>query len=89
MNNFKFLRTPHQYGRFIWRRISIDGYSFNIHTDLSATDIMVILREVGNEYQYSRMWDDDMNRQRLLDLLHERFDNATNFLPPKDETINF
>ena len=48
---------------------------------------MVILREVGNEYQYMRTWVDDVNKNRLLDLLHERFDNVTNFLIPENDTI--
>jgi len=90
MKTFKFLTgiTPHQYGIGIWRGISIDGYKFRIYTDLSAQDVMVVLRQVSNEYcnRYIRMRDDHMNRDRLLELLQERFNNAVNVID-RDELV--
>ena len=87
MKSFKFLQhTSDRCGRLAWRGISIDGYKFSIHTDLSDTDIMVILRRISYEYQYVRMWDDHANRDRLLEFLQERFDNAVNVID-RDELI--
>ena len=80
MRTFKFLQHTSDHGGLAWRVISIDGYKFSIHTDLSDTDIMVILRRISYEYQYVRMWDDDMNIERLLDLLLERFLMAERFV---------
>ena len=45
---------------------------------------MVVLRRISNEYAHVRMWDDDMNRDRLLALLNTRFSSAANVLTPEE-----
>ncbi len=92
MKKFKFLTdtTPHRYGTFIWRGISLDGYRFRIHTDLSQQDVMMVLRQVSNEYcnRYIRMLDDHMNRDRLLELLNSRFESAVNVIDREELVRN-
>ena len=75
MKTFKFL-TGTLNNR--WMGIVMDRYKFRIQTHLSTAEVAVELRNLMNAYM--RMWDDDMNRDRLLELLHTKFQNAVNVL---------
>ena len=81
MTTFKFLKGKLNdlYPDYItprWIGVEIDGYEFMIHTHLSIPSIQ---NEIAYIYGgYIRMWDDDRNRARLLELLQLRFPNAVN-----------
>jgi hypothetical protein len=81
MRPFKFFREIEEENPYIglrWVDIEIDGYMFRIQTHHSSYQIRSRLNCVNRGYM--RMWDDHMNRDRLLELLRERFDNAVNVI---------
>jgi hypothetical protein len=87
MKSFKFFREikeENPYVRLNWVDIEFDGYGFRIQTHNSSHVIGAKLRDLNRFYM--RMWDDDMNRDRLLELLRERFDNAVNVIG-RDELV--
>lgn len=83
---FKFLQgTQHNpYIGLRWVDIEIDGYMFRIQTHHSSYQIRSRLHCVNRGYM--RMWDDHMNRDRLLELLRERFADAVNVIN-RDELV--
>jgi hypothetical protein len=81
IKTFKFLREIKEENRYIrlnWVDIEFDGYQFRIHTNDSSHVIGAKLRDLNRFY--SSMWDDHMNRDRLLELLRERFADAVNVI---------
>lgn len=78
---FKLLRGIKEeisYVRLNLLEIEFDGYRFRIQTYDSSHTIGVKLRDLNRFYM--RMWNDDMNRDRILELLRERFDHAINVI---------
>jgi hypothetical protein len=87
MRTFKFFREindENPSNRLNWVDIEIDGYTFRIQTHHSSYQIRSRLHCVNRGYM--RMWDDHMNRDRLLELLRERFADAVNVIG-RDELI--
>lgn len=87
MKPFKLLRgitEENSYIRLNWVDVEFDGYQFRIQTHHSSHVIGAKLRDLNRFYM--RMWDDHMNRDRLLELLRERFDNAVNVIE-RDELV--
>ena len=80
MAPFKFfeLERFHYYERCRWLNIEIDSYQFRIYTHLSPYQINLEMSYINRSYM--RMWDDDMNRTRLLELLRSRFHHAINVI---------
>ena len=80
MKSFKFFQKENYYDyiRKRWVGVEVDGYKFRLYTHLSPYQINV---ELGHVYRsYMRMWDDDMNKERILELLKSRFRMAVNEL---------
>lgn len=87
MKPFKFFREIKEespYIRLNWVGVVIDGYQFRIQTHHSSHTIGTKLRDLDRFYM--RMWDDHMNRDRLLELLRERFADAVNVIN-RDELV--
>ena len=80
MIKFKFLQgTPHNpYIRLRWWNIEIDGYRFRIQSHHDIQTVASLVRDLNRFYM--RVWSDDINRDRLLELLKERFADAVNVL---------
>ena len=78
---FKLLRgisEENPYIRLNWVDVEFDGYRFRIQTHHSSHVIGAGLRDLNRFYM--RMWDDGMNRDRILELLRERFADAINVI---------
>jgi hypothetical protein len=89
MKSFKFLKgtlndTHIDYRLVSWYDITLDRYQFRIQTHLSRPEIAGELQDINRHYM--RMWDDDMNRTRLLSLLHTKFQSAVNVIN-RDELL--
>ena len=87
MKTFKFfseINDENPSNRLNWVGIEIDGYMFRIQTHHSSYQIRSRLHCVNRGYM--RMWDDHMNRDRLLELLRERFADAVNVIN-RDELV--
>lgn len=86
MREFKFFKgiTLDPYVRLNWVDIEFDGYRFRIQTHHSSHIIGAQLRNLNRFYM--RMGNDDMNRDRILELLRERFANAVNVID-RDELV--
>jgi hypothetical protein len=81
MREFKFFKgitEGNPYIRLNWVGIEFDGYQFRIQTHHSSHVIGAKLRELNRFYM--RMWNDGMNRDRILELLRERFADAINVI---------
>jgi hypothetical protein len=81
MREFKFFKgitEGNPYIRLSWVGIEFDGYRFRIQTHHSSHVIGAKLRELNRFYM--RMWNDGMNRDRILELLRERFADAINVI---------
>ena len=81
MREFKLLRgikEENPYIRLNWVDVEFDGYRFRIQTHHSSHIIGAQLRDLNRFYM--RMWDVHMNRDRLLELLRERFADAVNVI---------
>jgi hypothetical protein len=87
MMDFKFFRgitEENPYVRLDWVDIEFDGYRFRIQTHFPSHIIGAKLRNLNRFYM--RMWNDHMNRDRILELLRERFTNAVNVID-RDELV--
>lgn len=87
IKEFKLLRgiaEENPYIRLNWVDVEFDGYQFRIQTHHSSHVIGAKLRDLNRFYM--RMWNDHMNRDRLLELLRERFADAVNVIN-RDELV--
>ena len=82
MTPFKFFQKQNYYDyiRLRWWNIEIDGYRFRIQSHHDIQTIASLVRDINRFYM--RVWDDDINRDRILELLKERFADAVNVLSP-------
>lgn len=82
MKTFKFFRgtppNPYEALTLRWVGIEVDGYKFRIQTHHSPYQINRQMQHIYGGYM--RMWDDGMNRDRLLELLRGRFADAINVI---------
>ena len=81
MKEFKLLRgiiKENPITGLRWVDIEFDSYKFRIQTHHSSYLINLQMQFVNRAYL--RMWDDGMNRDRILELLKERFADAINVI---------
>ena len=88
MKKFKFFKgiPENPYIQLIWTDVEIDGYRFRIQTHHLSHTIGALIRDLNRCYM--RMWNDDMNRDRLLGLLRMRVNDAVNVIDHEELARN-
>lgn len=87
MEPFKFFNGKIVYSGMRWVNVNIHRYTFRIFTYQSDIVIYNELQRINRSFM--TMFDDDLNRSRLLELLHERFTDVVNVLEHEEIIRNY